>query len=108
MTDFGMDPNQINNLNDLRPLAILGRFRNNGPHFPCGCIQIVKRQLGNFLISKGRRAERTSIPMVLVVVMIRIMTRGTFANVRIKNRMADGKEGGYTQLMPEGELMAIS
>ncbi|MEC8404645.1 MAG: aconitate hydratase, partial [Verrucomicrobiota bacterium] len=32
----------------------------------------------------------------------RIMTRGTFANVRFKNKMADGKEGGYTKLMPEG------
>ena len=30
------------------------------------------------------------------------MTRGTFANVRFKNKMAVGKEGGYTKLMPEG------
>jgi aconitate hydratase len=35
------------------------------------------------------------------------MTRGTFANVRFKNKMADGKEGGYTKLMPEGALMDI-
>ena len=32
----------------------------------------------------------------------RIMTRGTFANIRFKNIMADGKEGGFTKLMPEG------
>ena len=37
----------------------------------------------------------------------RVMTRGTFANVRIKNRMADGAEGGLTKLQPEGEVMAI-
>jgi aconitate hydratase len=37
----------------------------------------------------------------------RVMTRGTFANVRIKNLMADGKEGGYTKLQPEGELVDI-
>jgi len=37
----------------------------------------------------------------------RVMTRGTFANVRIKNRMADGREGGYTQLMPDGEVVDI-
>ena len=37
----------------------------------------------------------------------RIMTRGTFANVRIKNRLADGKEGGYTKLQPEGEILPI-
>ena len=36
-----------------------------------------------------------------------VMMRGTFANVRIKNKMADGKEGGYTKLMPEGKLMTI-
>ena len=35
------------------------------------------------------------------------MTRGTFANVRIKNLMADGKEGGYTKLQPEGEVVPI-
>jgi aconitate hydratase len=35
------------------------------------------------------------------------MTRGTFANVRIKNLMAGGKEGGFTKLQPEGEVMPI-
>jgi aconitate hydratase len=37
----------------------------------------------------------------------RVMTRGTFANVRIKNRMAEGKEGGYTKFQPDGEIMPI-
>lgn len=36
-----------------------------------------------------------------------VMMRGTFANVRIRNKMADGKEGGYTKLMPEGKLTTI-
>ncbi len=36
-----------------------------------------------------------------------VMMRGTFANVRIKNQMADGKEGGFTKLMPEGTLLPI-
>jgi len=36
-----------------------------------------------------------------------VMMRGTFANVRIKNKMAEGKEGGFTKLMPEGPVMAI-
>ena len=35
-----------------------------------------------------------------------VMMRGTFANIRLKNKMAEGKEGGYTKLMPEGTLMA--
>ncbi len=37
----------------------------------------------------------------------RVMTRGTFANVRIKNRLAQGREGGYTTHVPSGELMPI-
>ncbi len=36
-----------------------------------------------------------------------VMMRGTFANVRIRNQMADGKEGGLTKLYPEGTLMPI-
>ena len=35
------------------------------------------------------------------------MTRGTFANVRIRNLMVHGKEGGYTIHYPSGELMTI-
>jgi aconitate hydratase len=37
----------------------------------------------------------------------RIMTRGTFANVRIKNLMLGGKEGGNTLLQPEGRELSI-
>jgi aconitate hydratase len=37
----------------------------------------------------------------------RVMTRGTFANVRIKNLMLGGKEGGSTLLQPTGEEVSI-
>ena len=37
----------------------------------------------------------------------RVMTRGTFANIRIKNEMVPGTEGGYTKHMPSGEEMSI-
>lgn len=36
-----------------------------------------------------------------------IMMRGTFANVRIRNMMVEGKEGGFTKLMPDGKEMTI-
>ena len=36
-----------------------------------------------------------------------IMMRGTFANIRIKNQMLDGVEGGYTRHIPSGEQLAI-
>jgi aconitate hydratase len=37
----------------------------------------------------------------------RVMTRGTFANVRIKNLMVPGVEGGVTKHQPDGEMMSI-
>ena len=37
----------------------------------------------------------------------RVMTRGTFANVRIKNLMVPGVEGGVTKHQPDGEVMPI-
>lgn len=36
-----------------------------------------------------------------------VMMRGTFANIRIKNQMLDGVEGGYTRHIPSGEEMSI-
>jgi len=37
----------------------------------------------------------------------RVMTRGTFANIRIRNALAGGKEGGFTKFLPTGEIMPI-
>lgn len=37
----------------------------------------------------------------------RIMTRGTFANIRIRNQMVPGTEGGFTKYVPSGETMPI-
>jgi len=36
-----------------------------------------------------------------------VMQRGTFANIRLRNRLADGKEGGYTKYLPTGEVMPL-
>jgi len=36
-----------------------------------------------------------------------VMMRGTFANIRIKNLMADGKEGGYTKYIPTGQIESV-
>jgi aconitate hydratase len=36
-----------------------------------------------------------------------VMMRGTFANVRIKNKIADGKEGGFTKLFPDGNILPV-
>ncbi|MBN1110126.1 MAG: aconitate hydratase, partial [Methanomassiliicoccales archaeon] len=36
-----------------------------------------------------------------------VMMRGTFANIRLRNRMAQGREGGYTSIMPQGTVTDI-
>ncbi|HLN60572.1 MAG TPA: aconitate hydratase AcnA [Symbiobacteriaceae bacterium] len=36
-----------------------------------------------------------------------VMQRGTFANIRLMNKLADGKEGGYTKYLPTGEILSI-
>ncbi|MDE1991706.1 MAG: aconitate hydratase AcnA [Rhizobiaceae bacterium] len=36
-----------------------------------------------------------------------VMVRGTFANLRLKNEMLPGREGGYTRHQPDGEIMTI-
>jgi aconitate hydratase len=37
----------------------------------------------------------------------RVLTRGTFANIRLRNQMAPGTEGGWTTYLPTGEVMSI-
>jgi aconitate hydratase len=37
----------------------------------------------------------------------RVMTRGTFANIRLRNQMAPGTEGGWTSYLPTGQVMSI-
>jgi aconitate hydratase len=37
----------------------------------------------------------------------RVMARGTFANIRIRNQLAAGREGGVTRHLPDGEVMSI-
>ncbi len=97
---FGMEPGTIQDLLDLRPLAIVGDSITTDHISPAGAIK-EDSPAGRFLQDNGvekknfnsfgsRRGND------------RIMTRGTFANVRFKNKMADGKEGGFTKLMPEG------
>lgn len=36
-----------------------------------------------------------------------VMARATFANLRIKNQMVPGREGGWTRLLPEGEVVSV-
>ena len=88
----------------MRPLGIFGDSVTTDHISPAGSIP-EDGPAGRYLISKGvdKRAfnsfgSRRGND--------RVMTRGTFANVRIKNLIAGGREGGYTRL-PDGSVVAI-
>jgi len=102
---FSMEVGQIVPIEGMRPLAILGDSVTTDHISPAGAFK-AETPAGKFLVSNGVEpsdfnsyGSRRGNDL--------IMTRGTFANVRVKNLMADGKEGGFTKVMPEGEPSSI-
>ncbi len=104
-TQFGMQPGTIQEIRGARALGIFGDSVTTDPISPAGAIK-KSSPAGKFLLENGvefadfnsygsRRGND------------RIMTRGTFANVRIKNLMLGGEEGGNTLLQPAGEKLSI-
>lgn len=95
----------IKRISGARVLALLGDSITTDHISPAGSIS-ADSPAGNYLIANGvqprdfnsygsRRGND------------RVMTRGTFANIRLKNRMVPGIEGGITLHLPEGEQMSI-
>jgi aconitate hydratase len=90
---------------DARPLAILGDSITTDHISPAGAIKL-DSPAGKFLSdhqvaradfnSYGARRGNHDV-----------MMRGTFANIRIKNKMVPGVEGGITRYVPTGEVMPI-
>jgi aconitate hydratase len=102
---FGMEPGHIQDITCMRPLGIFGDSVTTDHISPAGAIKKTS-PAGQYLTEHGvsfedfnsygsRRGND------------RIMTRGTFANVRIKNLMVPGVEGGVTKHQPDGEVMSI-
>ncbi|HKX30184.1 MAG TPA: aconitate hydratase AcnA [Blastocatellia bacterium] len=107
--NFGMEAGTISDLKGARPLAIFGDSVTTDHISPAGAIKPAS-PAGKYLIEQGvtpadfnsygaRRGND------------RVMTRGTFANVRIKNLMVPGVEGGVTiyrdAFQREGEQLSI-
>lgn len=99
------NPDRINNLANMRVLAKLGDSVTTDHISPAGSIKF-DSPAGKYLTEHGvahkdfnsygsRRGNHE------------VMMRGTFANVRLKNLLAPGTEGGVTRLMPSGEQMPI-
>ncbi len=89
----------------MRPLALLGDSVTTDHISPAGAFK-ANTPAGKYLESLGVKEEDFN-SYGSRRGNHEIMMRGTFANVRIQNKMAQGKEGGYTSLMPEGSIMHI-
>ncbi len=100
-----MTPAPIEDIVGARVLAVLGDSVTTDHISPAGSIK-ANGPAGKYLAEHGvkpadfnsygsRRGNHE------------VMVRGTFANVRLRNKLAPGTEGGVTRLLPEGETMSI-
>ncbi|MFC3051437.1 aconitate hydratase AcnA [Kordiimonas pumila] len=88
-----------------RPLALLGDSITTDHISPAGSIK-ADSPAGEYLQSKGvTKADFNSYGSRRG--NHEVMMRGTFANVRLRNLMAPGTEGGWTTHQPSGEVMSI-
>ena len=96
---------EIKNIRGARALALLGTSVTTDHISPAGAIAAdspaAEYLLGNGVERKdwnsygSRRGNHE------------VMMRGTFANVRIQNELAEGKEGGWTKYIPNGKIMSM-
>jgi aconitate hydratase len=98
-------PAEVKDIADARVLAVLGDSVTTDHISPAGSIKL-NGPAGEYLTEHGvkpsdfnsygsRRGNHE------------VMVRGTFANVRLRNKLAPGTEGGVTRLLPEGSGMSI-
>ena len=101
---FSKSPSKQKALKNMRPLALFGDSVTTDHISPTGAFRATT-PAGSFLLEMGveeqdfnsygsRRGNHS------------IMKRGTFANVRLRNKMVD-VEGGFTKVMPEGKELPI-
>jgi aconitate hydratase len=103
--DFGMEAGKIEEIRNARPLGIFGDSVTTDHISPAGAIKPTS-PAGQYLNSRGiEHADFNSYGSRRGNDLV--MTRGTFANVRIKNLMVPGVEGGVTIYHPDGEQMSI-
>jgi aconitate hydratase len=102
---MSMTPTPPADIVAARPLALFGDSITTDHISPAGAIR-VDSPAGKFLVDHGvSRAEFNSYGARRG--NHDVMMRGTFANIRIRNKMVPGVEGGYTKHIPSGEQLAI-
>ncbi len=99
------NPEGFKKIADARPLVILGDMVTTDHISPAGSIKkdsptgdyFMKHQVQqkDFNSYGARRGNHE------------VMVRGAFGNIRIRNEIAPGTEGGFTKLYPEGKVMSI-
>jgi len=103
--NFSMEPGHITEIVDARPLGIFGDSVTTDHISPAGSFKKTS-PAGAYLLEEGVPVEAFNSYGARRG-NDRVMTRGTFANVRIKNLMVPGIEGGVTKYQPSGEQMSI-
>jgi aconitate hydratase len=102
---MGMEPDAVTDIHGARPLMILGDSITTDHISPAGAIQ-KDSPAGDYLLDHQVR------PHLFNVYGCRrgahdVMVRGTFANIRIRNEMAPGTEGGVTKHYPSGDVVPV-
>ncbi|WKL49737.1 aconitate hydratase AcnA [Flavobacterium pectinovorum] len=101
LTEF---PKELQDIENARTLLVLGDSITTDHISPAGSFN-EKSAAGKYLL--GRNVEKADFNSYgSRRGHDEVMVRGTFANVRIKNALAD-KEGGYTKYLPTGEEMSV-
>jgi aconitate hydratase len=103
--DMSPKPEPIRPISGARVLAKVGDSVTTDHISPAGAIS-PETPAGRYLIDKGvRQADFNSYGSRRG--NDRVMTRGTFANIRLKNHLAPGTEGGWTKDFTTGEVTSI-
>jgi aconitate hydratase len=103
--DLTLEPRDVSDIKGLRVLVLLGDSVTTDHISPAGAIQ-PDSAAGQYLLGRdvsqaqfntfgARRGDD------------RVMTRGTFGNIRIKNQLVEGTEGSWTRHLPSGEKLSI-
>jgi aconitate hydratase len=103
--DLPHEPGEVADIRGARALALVGDSITTDHISPAGGIA-KDSPAGEYLLANGV-AHRDFNSYGSRRGNHEVMMRGTFANVRFKNRLAPGKEGCWTTHQPSGELMSI-
>lgn len=98
-------PEKIHDIKGARILALLGDSITTDHISPAGSIK-ADSPAGKYLLSKGVAATDFN-SLGARRGNHEVMMRGTFANIRIKNEMVPGVEGGFTNYIPTSETLPI-